>query len=129
MSEARARLDALPAAYPCLFPSGPLPWGFELGDGWAGLIDTLFARIDTILRDVPGVSIEVLQVKEKFGQLRFYYALHDAAEDTAQAVSQAVELAERASAHICERCGRPGTLQNSTGWLSTQCLACRTADP
>jgi hypothetical protein len=125
MSEARARLDNLPTAYPLLFPDGSLPWGFELGDGWSGLIETLCARIDTILREAPGASIDVRQAKEKFGGLRFYYTLQGVSEPTERAVREAVDLAQMASAHICELCGRPGSLGILDGWLTTQCLACR----
>lgn len=129
MSEARARLDALPTRYPHFFPSGPLPWGFEVGEGWTSLIETLFARIDTLVHEAPGVSIEILQVKEKFGGLRFYYALNGADEATAQALHEAVDLAAVASTHICERCGRPGDLHNRSGWLGTLCAACAALPP
>ncbi|MBV6272161.1 hypothetical protein KVP09_04400 [Alcaligenaceae bacterium CGII-47] len=127
MSEARARLDALPATYPRLFPKGPVPWGFAVSDGWGHLIETLCARLDTILQDAPGASIEVIQVKEKFGALRFYYSVHHADDSTEQALRQAVDLAARASAHICERCGRPSELTSNDGWYSTVCPACRSA--
>ncbi|MER1965929.1 hypothetical protein [Castellaniella sp. FW104-7G2B] len=75
MSEARARLDALPNLYPKLFPRGPLPWGFEVSDGWSELVAILYARIDSILREAHGARMQVVQVKEKFGALRFYYRL------------------------------------------------------
>src|SRR3546814_17127716 len=75
MSEARARLNALPAAYPRLFTRGDLPWGFEVGDGWCQLIETLCARLDAILTPAPGATMTVMQVKEKFGRLRFYSRL------------------------------------------------------
>src|SRR3546814_4106154 len=72
MTEDRARLDALPTAYPRIFSTGPLPWGFEHGDGWSELIAALCATLNEILESEPGASIGVKQVKEKFGTLRFY---------------------------------------------------------
>ncbi|CAM5377626.1 hypothetical protein [Eoetvoesiella caeni] len=130
MSEARARLDSLPTTYPRLFPKGPLPWGFELGDGWSAIIIALCARLDTILQDAPGASIEVRQAKEKFGGLRFYYELQDADDETAAELREAVSLAEATCAHVCERCGRRGAVEDkSGGWLSTLCSACRTDPP
>jgi hypothetical protein len=128
MSEARARLDALPAAYPRVFPRGGVPWGFAVGDGWCLLLETLCARLDSILLEAPGVAVEVKQVKEKFGGLRFYYSLHGADTVTAEAIREAVNLAETASKRICEKCGRPGELRDG-GWLRVLCAACHAPDP
>lgn len=129
MSEARARLDALPATYPRVFPHGLVPWGFAIGDGWSQLLETLCARLDTLLRESPGASIEVLQVKEKFGGLRFYYSLYGADTETSKAIRQAVDLAEAASERICERCGRPGEIHSHRGWRRTRCAVCLAEDP
>lgn len=128
MSEARVCLDALPSLYPHLFQGGPLPWGFEVGDGWSDLIVTLCARIDSILQSAPGARFQVLQVKEKFGALRFYYQLDEVEESVSEAVLEAVMLAGEASAHICERCGRPGDHGSKGGWLFTRCPVCQASD-
>ena len=125
MAEARARLDALPAKYPRLFPKGPLPWGFQHDDGWSALIETLCQRINTILKDDPEALLEVLQVKEKFGGLRFYYQLNDARDETEVLIREAVSLAVEACDGVCERCGRPGKLGSRNGWLRTSCSVCR----
>lgn len=47
--------------------------GFECGDGWFRLIDTLCATIQNAIEldDMPPVT--VTQVKEKLGSLRFHY--------------------------------------------------------
>ena len=127
MSEARVRLDALPAAYPRVFPRGGVPWGFAVGDGWCQLLEALCARLDTILRESPGSAIAVEQVKEKFGGLRFYYSLRGADDATAEAIREAVKLAKAASERICENCGRPGELRND-GWLRVLCAACHASD-
>ncbi len=125
MTEDRARLNALPAAYPRLFPKGPLHWGFELGDGWSQVVALLCERLDTILQEAPGASIEVLQVKEKFGGLRFYYSRHGVSDEMATALRDAVELAATASLQICERCGHRGEMQDKAGWLRVVCSVCR----
>ncbi len=125
MTEERVRLDALPTTYPHVFSTGPLPWGFEHGDGWCELIETLCARLNTILKDESGASLNVRQVKEKFGGLRFYYDLSGASDEMADHIRQAVDLADAASGHICERCGRPGSLETKAGWFSALCTACR----
>ena len=125
MSEARARLQDLPNRYRRLFSSGPVPWGFEVGDGWSDLIVALFARIDASIKDVPTAKFGVRQVKEKFGALRFYYQLSGVHESIQEDVSQLVRLAEAASARTCERCGRPGEINSDGGWLSARGEDCR----
>ncbi len=125
MSEARARLNALSSLYPKLFSSNTLPWGFEVGDGWSDLIVALCARIDSILKEDPNAQLQLRQVKEKFGTLRFYYALDGASDATSEAIREAVTLAESASAHICEQCGRPGEPGSRSGWHFTRCSVCQ----
>lgn len=94
-------------------------WGFEHGDGWYQIIDSLCANIqnhinwqEKISNAVPQVVAS--QVKEKFGTLRFYY---DGGDDY---ISGLVSMAESWSAVACEECGSPGT-QNSQGWIKTLC--------
>ena len=101
-------------------------WGFEHGDGWYQIIDSLCGNIQhhidwnnknfekgyTQYKQVPQVVAS--QVKEKFGTLRFYY---DGGDDY---ISGLVSMAESWSAVACEECGAPGT-QNSQGWIKTLC--------
>ena len=70
--------------------------------------------------------MQVLQVKEKFGTLRFYYRLHGASDEMAKLIRAAVDRAEQASGQICERCGRTAKLSTNKGWWSTLCPRCRT---
>ncbi len=125
MSEVRARLENLPKLYPHLFSNGSLPWGFEIGDGWSDLIVALFARIGAAVKDAPNAKLDVRQIKEKFGALRFYYQLTGVDDSVAAEVDRLVQLAEAASARTCERCGRPGEINSDGGWLSARCEDCR----
>jgi len=59
----------------------------------------------------------VVQVKEKFGTLRFYCG-------GTEAIDKYVRLAERFSSVTCEDCGKLGKA-NDSGWIRTQCDACR----
>ena len=70
--------------------------------------------------------MQVKQVKEKFGTLRFYYRLYGASDEMAQRIRHIVALAEKASGRICERCGRSAKVQTDAGWWSTLCPCCRT---
>lgn len=99
-------------------------WGFECRDGWYRLIDTLCDTIQGYIDqnkkynniDIPQVT--AVQVKEKFGTLRFYY---DGGDDVIRGM---VWLAENLSAEICENCGNPGELVKSS-WIQTLCNTCR----
>ena len=65
----------------------------------------------------PHTGLAVVQVKEKFGTLRFYCG-------GTEAIAKYVRLAERLSSVTCEDCGKLGKA-NDSGWIRTQCDACR----
>ncbi len=111
--------------YPKMFPqkdSSKSPinmFGIETGDGWYTLIDTLCSDIQGQIdnsqdRDTPIPQVVLLQVKEKFGTLRFYYS---GGNDLIRGMAW---FAESMSAHICETCGKPGVLRGG-GWVLTAC--------
>jgi hypothetical protein len=101
-------------------------WGFECGDGWFQILDSLMGNIQhhidwnnknfekgyTQYKQVPQVTLD--QVKEKFGTLRFYYTGGD------DYISGLVAMAESMSAVTCEQCGNPGTT-GGQGWITTLC--------
>lgn len=91
-------------------------WGFECGDGWFDLLDELCTQIQKRV-DQQGIKQVVAhQVKEKYGELRFYHSCGD------DVVDLMVQNAEARSEQICEKCGRPGALvESSNGWLQTRC--------
>lgn len=123
MNEEAESRNALALSYPRLFPK-PVSWGIEVGGGWMHIVELLCARLNTIVKDAPATTFEVMQVKEKFGRLRFYYRLKTTDEFVQNAVREAVSAAEAASARCCEQCGRRGQLANRNGWMSTRCAAC-----
>jgi len=131
-------------------------WGFECGDGWFNIIDTLcwylhhkyddakerYEYLSTRLGkpkwgdEVTSKSIlvyqddidaakakmeeeaekvpTVVQVKEKFGTLRFY--VQSATPEQYNYIS----FAESMSGRTCETCGSPGKLLGR-GWVYTAC--------
>ena len=93
--------------YPTLFTN--TLWGFECGDGWYTLIDELSSCIVAYKHDVVAD-----QVKEKFGQLRFYITGGD------RYIDGMITLAEHMSARVCEQCGKPGQMRGA-GWIVTLC--------
>jgi len=93
----------------------------DVAPGWYSLIidtDERLAAIDP--------NYAVLQIKEKFGVLRYY--CQPSGEVPTPAVCDALDAitqaAERTSATICEWCGGPGTLVDVNGWLKTLCKKC-----
>jgi hypothetical protein len=75
-------------------------------------------RIETTL--VKGGSFRVLQIKEKFGVLRFYWDGTLSPEASAE-VQEAIALAEARSACTCELCGAEGQLYQDGATLMTRC--------
>lgn len=59
-------------------------------------------------------DVVAVQIKEKYGTLRFYY---DGGDDY---ISGIVAMAENMSARTCEQCGAPGKPRRG-GWIRTLC--------
>jgi len=155
----RKELDeALCAKYPLVFKDRnenmqrtAMCWGFECGDGWYNIIDTLCGLltndyrgaksryehlvevgVGNVLYGTKTVTQEAVdeakakldeetlkvpvavQVKEKFGGLRFYV---QAATDKHY---QYISFAESMSYRTCEECGAPGKTYTD-GWHTTLC--------
>ena len=97
-------------------------WGISTGDGWYWLIDRLCAAIQAHVDGVKGKikQVEALQVKEKYGTLRFYV---DGADEV---VRSWISYTEYLSGYTCEVCGATdGACTNEKGWLKTRCRRCR----
>ena len=101
-------------------------WGFECRDGWHTILDLLCANIQHYIdwqnqqvgkgysqyKTVP--QLVAVQVKEKFGTLRFYTEGGDEKTDGM------IRMAESMSAVTCESCGNRGQLRHG-GWIRTLC--------
>jgi hypothetical protein len=107
--------------------------GFSVGEGWWPMLETLCSTIQhhitqnndrrtrllennehnqTIPEEIA--QVEIGQIKEKFGGLRFYYQGGD------QFIQGAAWMAESMSYQLCETCGNPGS-RGGSGWISTLC--------
>lgn len=101
-------------------------FGFGHGDGWYQILDSLCGQIQhytdwnndnhakgyTQYKLVP--QVVAVQVKEKFGGLRFYYEGGD------DHIHGMVRMAESWAATTCEECGAPGKVRHG-GWIKTLC--------
>jgi len=89
--------------------------GFECGDGWFELINSLCGTIQFWVNQVNMPPVHVTQVKEKLSTLRFRYRGGDERTDGI------VRMAEAMSERICEVCGAPGYIQPSSTDLVIRC--------
>jgi hypothetical protein len=105
--------------------------GFAISEGWWHIVDDLMGHIQHHIdwsvknhqwdlendkADVRAVcpQVTVMQIKEKFGGLRFYY---DGGDDY---ISGLVSMAESWAGNTCETCGDKGE-RRSGGWIRTLC--------
>lgn len=99
-------------------------FGFDCGSGWFDLILELSVAIEAIAQRMKAEGTEenrlpyAMQVKEKFGGLRFYVS------NEYHEFSHLIEAAEARSQEICEECGKPGSPKLKDGWRLTACHAC-----
>lgn len=106
--------------YPHLYKDGKVRSGFDIGDGWINLVDTLSAVLEEEIKNMPEeiqAHFFAAQVKEKFGTLRFYV------NSSTPFIEGAISVAESMSGHTCEVCGQPGELRQRS-WLKTLCDKC-----
>jgi hypothetical protein len=118
-------------AYPKMFAT---PYGgFAVSQGWWPIIEALCANIQShtdwrntqrarlletneykhpVPDEVP--QVEVHQIKEKFGGLRFYYGGGD------EQIAGMVRMAEAWADTACEECGAIGK-RRSGSWIRTLC--------
>ena len=88
---------------------------FEHNDGWYDIIYNLSKKIYDICKE-KGYEIPIaMQVKEKFGTLRFYI------DSGYGEIYDAIDKAEKLSEITCEVCGEPGITRDNHGWYTTLC--------
>lgn len=100
-------------------PIYPIEFGIECNKGWYWLLDNLMESITTYCKNNNKNFPKVVQIKEKFGGLRFY------ADDTDSKIDGMIWFAEYLSYNICENCGSTDNVeQTEGGWISTLCSNC-----
>ena len=118
--------DLLCSKYPAIFSDRKadmqvtaMCWGFDCGDGWFPLIDSLCDQITNHLKhnaEKDTAQFVASQIKEKFGGLRFY---GNGGDDT---ITSFIWFAESLSYRICEECGAmQDTKVYTDGWHRTLC--------
>jgi len=90
-------------------------FGFECNDGWFDIIYKLCDDIKSYYKNKIPEHFYVVQVKEKFGGLRFYITA------APKEIHDMIANVEATSYKICEKCGKPGKLRDKLPWWLTLC--------
>lgn len=109
-------IDTLYDKYPLIVRDRPISGGITCGEGWYSIIDNLCARIQQHVTANDVQQVTAIQIKEKCGELRFYYRGGD------EHVRSSVNAAKADSITVCEVCGAPGMLNPTpSAWWRTRC--------
>jgi len=122
----KSRWDEIRQKCPRLYKNGIV---FECGLGWADIILALSLKIENILEknanrpiilenvDKFGSEMYAVQVKEKYGTLRFYMSCET------DEISNLIHETEALSSQTCENCGAFAKMRG-TKWLEVKCDKC-----
>lgn len=118
-----------------------------LPKGWTHIAERLFRELNELLTDDEAKLFKLLELKEKYGTLRVYYAVgrqgglnvdvvgleghtrfatrlkHRAGFPTAE-VEALIQQAEADSEVTCAFCGAPGRLRTNQPWVNVACDEC-----
>jgi hypothetical protein len=81
-----------------------------VGKGWSDIINELYNK--------KPEDVKVIQVKEKYGTLRFYVLV------APEWYFNFIDEMENKSSKVCEKCGKPGMIRTDRGWILTLCDEC-----
>ena len=102
-------------------PGWPMElFGVECGRGWYGIVASLIKYIEEYNSSQPvDKHIVVNQVKEKYGELRFYTNFFN------EELRELIDEAEGHSWNTCENCGATKNVGHIyKGWVSVMCADC-----
>lgn len=91
----------------------PIQLGLEVDEGWHDIIMSCAIKLESLNEGVVAA-----QVKEKFGDLRFY--IDGGSEQAYKVICEA----ETEASKTCEFCGAPGILRKARPWWKTLCDTC-----
>ena len=103
-----------------------MAWGFECDDGWYKLLDECMEKMQyfcdlCFYKSGRQVQVVANQIKEKYGDLRFYVSVYDADKIEDSIIDDIISEAERKSRNTCEVTGENGVLCKRGGWFKTLC--------
>lgn len=116
-------LDKLIQEFPAVFQNLDNSSEYSLPIGWYNILYNLCEELTPILieerskiaEDSEQPLFSVLQIKEKFGGLRFYYMMNTENRELYNKIQRLIDIAEDKSYDTCQITGKPGTLCKK-GW-------------
>lgn len=102
-------------------------FGIECGEGWKELYQPIIDFIENYNKEHYGTGsfLEIHQIKEKFGGLRFYWGGENIDKETINTLTKMIQEAENKSYKVCEECGtRENVGITVDGWYITLCRKC-----
>lgn len=129
-------MNKLITKYPKIFADyegnpGRVNWSCP--EGWMEIVDDMCHSIqshidhinkwhekDPITNPDSVHQLTCMQIKEKFGGLRFYT---NGGDDYCKGI---ISFVENMSYNICESCGSNQNIGYTKGWISTVCSECKT---
>ncbi len=119
--------------YPKLYAQKDLPsskslmcYGFP-GDGWFELIDALSFDIQNLC-DQKGFQVEAIQVKSKWGGLRFYITSTDSCDvdnSDYEILRKLISAAESKSFNVCQLCSNAIKESGRRSLRNNFCSGCK----
>ena len=92
-------------------------YGCIAPDGWQKIVE----ETDAMLLHMDH-GYQILQVKEKFGTLRYYFGTNHASDTMEYKIMHAIErAAEYRSSLNCQICGTSGETRWNLPWVQTLC--------
>ena len=113
-------MEELLARYPRIFDTSKYHLDWSIPSTWIPTVDTLCSSIQAIC-DENNFQITCIQMKEKYGALRFYTDYGN------PQIDKLIFAAEKATTHICQKCGESSDSVHPTtsGWVQYLCNKCR----
>lgn len=125
------KIEELIQKYPKIFQDyegnpGHCNW-LDLPKGWISIVDKLCGCIQsytdyttkyTEMGPIKPTQVTCVQMKEKFGGLRFYTNGHD------DIIEGMIHMAEHMCDNTCQDCGSEQDLGTTSGWISVLCRTC-----
>ena len=102
-------------------------FGVECEDGWKGLYQPVIDYINKYNEEHRGTDsfITILQIKEKYGGLRFYWNAENIPQEICAELTNMIHEAETESYKVCEFCGTRDKVGITVdGWYTTICEDC-----
>jgi uncharacterized UBP type Zn finger protein len=83
----------------------PTSYLFDIPSGWVDLLDEMLIELYSVQ---SWSTSQIFQIKEKLGQLRFYFEILDESEKDFLKINSIVQKFETKSKFTCMTCGKDG---------------------